>query len=140
MKFEEYKIMYEAEDTHWWYQGLRAVMFSLLGLDRAPRSIRILDAGCGTGGNLAALRAAGFEQIDGFDFSADAVHFCRERGLARVCQGSAMQIPYPSNAYHLAISCDVINDEGITGEMAALCELFRVLRPGGRLFLWQWVD
>jgi SAM-dependent methyltransferase len=128
--------MYEAEDTHWWYRGMRGVMFAMLGLDRAhARTLHILDAGCGTGGNLHALEKAGYHNIEGFDLSPIALEFCRKRGLANVRPGSITGIPFPDNSFDLVISCDVVTDAGTDNEMTALHELFRVLRPGGRLFL-----
>ncbi len=136
MEFEEYKIMYEAEDTHWWYRGLRGAIFTMLRLDRLKsRNPAILDAGCGTGGMLVALREAGFSNVEGFDFSEAALHFCRERGLENVRQGSITDIPFPSSAYDVAISCDVLNDAGIPDDNVAVRELYRVLKPGGKLFL-----
>jgi len=136
VEFDEYQIMYEAEDTHWWYQGLRGVMFTLLGLRRDKgRRLRILDAGCGTGGNIHALRQAGYSDVDGFDFSPVALHFCRQRGLESVRQGSITDMPYGEGSYDIIISCDVLNDAGTEDEATALRELYRVLRPGGRLFL-----
>ena len=136
MEFEEYRIMHEAEDVHWWYRGLRGVMFTLLRLDRGKgREKTILDAGCGTGGNMYALEQAGFSHVLGFDYSPDGLYFCRKRGLDNLCQSSLMAIPFPDNALEIAISCDVINDEGLPDEMQALRELYRVLAPGGRLFL-----
>jgi SAM-dependent methyltransferase len=136
VEFEEFKIMYEAEDTHWWYRGLRGVMFRLAGLNGPRRrSLRILDAGCGTGGTLHALQEAGFRDLEGFDINPPALHFCRERGLSNVRLGSIMDIPFESDSFDLAISNDVLNDAGTSNEMAALRELYRVLKPGGRLFL-----
>jgi SAM-dependent methyltransferase len=128
--------MYRAEDSHWWYRGLRASMLSLLRLDpqRDP-DLRILDAGCGTGGNLAFLRRLGFGNLDGFDYSEHALHFCRARGLNDVRQGSATEIPFGSGTYDVVISCDVLNDAGVQDEITALQEIRRVLRPGGRLYL-----
>ncbi|MFL5732146.1 MAG: methyltransferase domain-containing protein [Chloroflexia bacterium] len=136
MEFEEFRIMYEAEDRHWWYRGLRGVMFSLLGL-KDPRSTswRILDAGCGTGGNLEALRSAGFAHSEGFDVNPPALHFCGMRGLTNVQLGSIMEIPYQADSFDAVISCDVLNDAGTSNEAGALVELYRVLKPGGRLFL-----
>ncbi|HYP19805.1 MAG TPA: class I SAM-dependent methyltransferase [Chloroflexia bacterium] len=138
MEFEEYRIMREAEDVHWWYRGLRGVMFALLRLDNAARrgrGRRMLDAGCGTGGNMAALERAGFTQVLGFDYSSHGIYFCRQRGLDNLCQSSLMSIPFRDNSLEVIISCDVINDEGLPDEMQALRELYRVLAPGGRLFL-----
>lgn len=136
MEFEEYKIMYEAEDTHWWYRGMRGVMFRLLNLRPQPSNQpRILDAGCGTGGNLYALEQAGYTDLSGFDLSPIALEFCRKRGLDHVRQGSITDIPFNNNTFDIIVSCDVVTDAGTDNEMTALQELYRVLRPGGRLFL-----
>lgn len=136
MEYAEYKIMFEAEDTHWWYRGLRGVMGTLLNLDRAVRKQpRILDAGCGTGANLAALEARGFRNAEGFDLSPIALEFCRQRGLTKVREGSITNIPFAENSFDIVISCDVVTDAGTDNEMTAFEELYRVLKPGGRLFL-----
>ncbi len=136
MEFEEFRIMYEAENTHWWYRGLRGVMFQLLGL-RNPRnrSIKILDAGCGTGGTLQALMNQGFTNLEGFDINPPALHFCKQRGLRNVKLGSITDIPFESDKFDAVISSDVICDAGTSNEATALHELYRVLKPGGRLFL-----
>ncbi|MEO8284984.1 MAG: class I SAM-dependent methyltransferase [Chloroflexota bacterium] len=136
MEYQEYKIMYEAEDTHWWYRGMRGVMFRLLHLSHKPvRQPRILDAGCGTGGNLQALKSAGYRNIAGFDLSPIALEFTRKRGLENVRQGSITGIPFEDNGFDIAISCDVVTDAGTDNETVALKELYRVIKPGGRLFL-----
>ena len=136
MEYEEYKIMYEAEDTHWWYRGMRGVMSTLLGLGKAQgKRAHILDAGCGTGGNLHALRERGFDNLEGFDLSPVALEFCHQRGLHHVRPGSITDIPYEDRSFDLVISCDVVTDAGTDNEGRALSELYRVLKPGGRLFL-----
>lgn len=128
--------MYEAEDTHWWYRGLRGVMSTLLGLGTAKRKdFPILDAGCGTGGTLHSLAKRGFTNLEGFDLSPIALEFCHKRGLDNVRQGSITAIPFDDKRFDLVISCDVVSDAGTDNEMQALSELFRVLRPGGRLFI-----
>jgi SAM-dependent methyltransferase len=111
-------------------------MFEMLGLRRGSlRQPRIVDAGCGTGGTLHALELAGYRDIFGFDLSPIALQFCQKRGLQNVKQGSITKIPFDSNTFDIAYSCDVVTDAGTDNEMAALGELYRVLKPGGRLFL-----
>lgn len=128
--------MFEAEDAHWWYRGLRQVLTSLLRLDTTEgRKSRILDAGCGTGGNLAALLGSGHPHVEGFDLAPNALHFCHARGLTNVRLGSITQIPFDDESFDIVYSCDVLNDAGTQNEAAALQELRRVLRPGGRVFL-----
>ncbi|HEX2514418.1 MAG TPA: class I SAM-dependent methyltransferase, partial [Chloroflexota bacterium] len=53
----EYEAMYRLEDGLWWYSGMRRITAAALGgrLSGAAGPLRILDAGCGTGGNLAWL-------------------------------------------------------------------------------------
>src|SRR4051812_48972219 len=52
VKESAYREHYEVEDRHWWYRGRWAVVEALLSQADLPPRPRILDAGCGTGGNL----------------------------------------------------------------------------------------
>jgi SAM-dependent methyltransferase len=54
----EYEAMFAVEDRHWWYVGVRREVERWLdGLPTAAGArLRVLDAGCGTGGLLANLR------------------------------------------------------------------------------------
>ena len=91
VKPAEYRRMYEAEERQWWYAGQRAIVLALL--ERARRSaapLRLLDAGCGTGYNLVALQALG--RTVGLDLSAEALGFCRTRGV-RAVRGSVLVLP-----------------------------------------------
>ncbi|HMA35239.1 MAG TPA: class I SAM-dependent methyltransferase [Chloroflexia bacterium] len=136
MDFREFEVMYRAEGQHWWYRGLRDVLFRHTGLARPDsRAWHILDAGCGTGGTLAALRRSGHLYAQGFDYNESAIYFCRQRGLHNVRQGSITAIPFPDGEFDLAISNDVLCDTGTSNEAQALGELYRVLKPDGRLFL-----
>jgi SAM-dependent methyltransferase len=47
----------------------------------AKRDIAILDAGCGTGGVLTALKRAGYSRLRGLDLSEHAILISRERGF-----------------------------------------------------------
>ena len=50
-----YSRMAEVEDEHWWFVARRKIVASLIrGLD-LPQWARILEIGCGTGGNLEIL-------------------------------------------------------------------------------------
>jgi len=138
MQPHEYETMYRAEDRHWWYVGLRTVMLSLLNLPRRPhneaeRQYHILDAGCGTGGTLGKLWR--YPHAQGIDYSPLAVEFCHQRGLHNVQQGSVTAIPQQDSSLDLLISLDVLCDEGTPPESFALREFYRVVKPGGRLYL-----
>jgi SAM-dependent methyltransferase len=78
----EYHRMAQLEAQLWWYTSLHADL--LATIERhfgARRDIRILDAGCGTGGFLDYLRRHGFTDCGGLDISPLAVEFCRQQGL-----------------------------------------------------------
>jgi len=52
-----------------------------VSFDALDSSIRIMDAGCGTGTLARLLSKAGYKHIDGFDLSEDMVEFARNTGL-----------------------------------------------------------
>ncbi len=134
MQAHHYPILYEVEETHWWYVGRRQIISALL--ERISTSLnnpnpKILDVGCGTGGNLRMLAKHG--RVEGVDISQDAVDFCHERGLDTVRLGAAEQLPYEDNSFDIITSLDVI--EHLDDDVEGLREIKRVLRPDGRVLL-----
>ena len=80
---EEYEKMFRLEGQLWWYRSLHERVEETLHRHFGNRrDIRILDAGCGTGGLLDFLRRRGYANLRGIDGSADAVAFCQERSLS----------------------------------------------------------
>lgn len=63
--------MSAAEGEHWWFAGRREIIRQLIA-DRVPisRNLRILEAGCGTGGNLGMLRE--FGNVTAFEYDDEA--------------------------------------------------------------------
>jgi len=134
MQAHTYAIMREVEDHHWWFVGRRRIIASWVESvcrDIGKRRPRILDVGCGTGANLQML--AEFGVAEGVDVSAEALDFCRARGLGRVRQGAAESLPYEDAQFDLVTGLDVV--EHLDDDVAGLREMFRVLRPGGRALL-----
>jgi SAM-dependent methyltransferase len=132
VKPAEYRRMFEAEERQWWYAGQRAIALALFEPWVGDRRLRLLDAGCGTGYNLLAL--ARFGTTLGVDLSADAVAFCRERGV-RALRGSVLRLPFADAAFDAVTSFDVIYHDWVQDEREALAEMARVLRPGGALLV-----
>ena len=134
MQSHHYPILYEVEETHWWYVGRRRIIQYLV--EQICTTLnnpnpRILDVGCGTGANLKMLRAYG--RAEGVDISEQAVDFCRERGLESVKLGAAEQLPYESGSFELVTALDVV--EHLDDDVAGLREMRRVLSRDGRLLL-----
>ena len=156
MNFEEYEVMYQVEDHHWWYLGMEHITCQLLerylpqsDTAFAPRqathpaaggemgtagdcSRKILDAGCGTGAVMKYL--ARYGEATGFDFSAEALKFSHQRAHTRLAQASVLEIPFASQCFDLIVSFDVICEMGVDDEQALL-EFRRILKPGGLVML-----
>src|SRR6476659_989611 len=84
-----YPILYQVEQSHWWYVGRRKIIARFVEAicsEVKDRRARILDVGCGTGANLLLLSQYG--DAEGVDISEDALSFCRERGLNNVKLGA----------------------------------------------------
>lgn len=95
-------------------------------------SARILDCGCGTGSNLDMLRP--FGKPVGFDLTRIGTEFARAHGH-RVAQASIGEIPFRSGSFDLATSFDVFQVLPDAVERAAIAEMWRVVKPGGRILL-----
>lgn len=140
MRQSAYREHFEAEDHHWWFRGRRAVVRALLSRTPLPPQPWILDAGCGTGGNLGRYACLG--EAWGVDPSPEAVRFCRERGLENIYEASLEQLPFDDGSFDLVIATDVI--EHVEGEQRALSELCRVAKPRGAMlltvpaYMWLW--
>ena len=137
MQAQDYADLYALEESHWWFEGMRDVTSALLDPVCPLGPVReILDAGCGTGGMISWLRryAAG-GRVAGVDVSADAIAFCRRRGLGDVAQASVMALPFADSTFDLVTSFDVLVQlPGEGSDELALREMCRVLRPGGIAF------
>lgn len=134
MKPEEHDIMRAVEDRYWWYQALRRHVVD--SLTAWPPSFSLLDAGCGTGGMLSAVRAR-FPQAEltGIDQSQHALDLAAARNnRAHLVQASVHDLPFPENRFDVVLSIDVWSHAGVDDALAAH-ETSRVLRPGGKLIL-----
>ena len=100
---------------------------------------RVLDLGCGDGWacRLIADRAGASCRMVGLDVSDEMVQraaaLSRQfRNLTFVC-GSAERLPYADGSFTKVLSVSAFYY--IQGQERALAELFRVVAPGGRLFI-----
>ncbi|WP_191908766.1 class I SAM-dependent DNA methyltransferase [Larkinella humicola] len=125
--------MFQVERKLWWYRILhQKVIRQIQAHFPDSQSIHILDAGCGTGGLLDALRQAGYPNSAGFDASTDAVSFSRERKVA-VEQHDLRDVAtfQPGKTFDVIVCNDVLyffNDE----QIRQILRVFRQrLRPGG---------
>lgn len=128
----EYETMFEVEDSYWWYEGIRKVACTLLeNFLPQRRGLKILDAGCGTGGNLKILER--FGTVYGIEVSKTAIGFLKRRGFSRFAAGCVTEMPFRSGAFELLTTFYV--NEYVGNDRDAFREYFRVLKPGGFLYV-----
>jgi SAM-dependent methyltransferase len=133
VEMEEYARIAAAEDDHWWYRNTRALVGDFLS-PWLTRSQRILDAGCGPGGNGAWLAQHG--TVVGVDVSPDALAFVRaRRPETRPVRASLEALPFPSASFDVIVGITVLYT--IDDDQAAFGELARVLAPDGALLLFE---
>jgi SAM-dependent methyltransferase len=121
-----------------WYEHLYAILHAILRAELAPRAgaarPRALDAGCGTGFQTAILVELGYA-THGLDLSAGLLHRARQGvPAAALAQADLTALPYPDATFD-AVACCGSTLSFVAEPAAALAELGRVLRPGGRLLL-----
>ncbi len=136
MNPREYLAMFEVEDRHWWYRGVRCDVANAMARFAPPAggSGRLLDAGCGTGGLLAGLRESHARTETGIDISMEGLSLARSRGLRRLVRGSVSRLPFASGAFDVITSIDVLAHREVD-EREALSEFRRCLKEDAVLIL-----
>jgi SAM-dependent methyltransferase len=138
MRTEDFEYLYELEASFWWFSGMREVARALLDPYCPPGRARdVVDAGCGTGLNLAWLRRySGGRAVVGVDLSAAALDFCRRREHGPLIQSTVTALPFAPSSFDLVTSFDVlVQIPGDGADELAAAEMWRVLRPGGVAFV-----
>jgi SAM-dependent methyltransferase len=121
----EVRKLAELEGDHWWYRERRHL------LARGVRGLRpgtALDVGAAGGGNTRVLRRLGW-RATALEYGAEGAGVARERGLPTL-RADATALPVADAALDLVVAFDVL--EHIDDDAAAVREVHRVLRPGGR--------
>jgi SAM-dependent methyltransferase len=147
MRREDYLMMAQLEDDHWWYRGLRDLLTRLIrpyssSFGAAPR---IFDLGCGTGANLRMLaRSYPTSQLYGLDISSFAVKLAsRKCPVAEIYPGDLRNPLLPADSFHCVISCDALYVPGLRASFSGLQKVIERIEVGGIFVLhlpaYQWL-
>jgi 2-polyprenyl-3-methyl-5-hydroxy-6-metoxy-1,4-benzoquinol methylase len=132
----EYEVMAEVETNHWWYRILHSLVLESIERELMSPNIHVLDAGCGTGGLMHSLKAAGYRQVKGFDLSPIAVDICQKRGLdvqlASLNDIATIQAP---SKFDVIISNDTLYYLSSDQQLAFLKNANTRLNRGGLLLM-----
>jgi 2-polyprenyl-3-methyl-5-hydroxy-6-metoxy-1,4-benzoquinol methylase len=97
-----------------------------------PDQPRLLDVGCALGFMLTEAKKLGWEAV-GVETSEFAARYASEHTGCTVLVGNLQNAQVPSNSFDVVTLMDVI--EHVPNPCDLLNEVFRVLRPGGTIFL-----
>ena len=127
--------MAKLESCHFWFLGRRDILEHILnigGVTSGDAKLQILDAGCGTGGNLDWLNKYG--QAWGVDGSPYACTYSAEKHAGHVVRGTLPDgLPFCEESFDLITLLDVL--EHLDDDIAALQKLSSLLKPGGHLLV-----
>jgi SAM-dependent methyltransferase len=141
-----YDRMHALEASHWWFVARRAILSSLLeNLVVDKFDTAILEAGCGSGGNLSML--ARFGEVDAFEFDEVSRRAAATKSGLEIQFGCLPdKIPFGSRGFDLIGVFDVL--EHVEADGSSLAALAGRLRERGKIlvtvpafpFLWSMHD
>jgi SAM-dependent methyltransferase len=137
-----YQRLDQLEGGHWWFCARRNIIAAVI--ERfAPRKakLKLLEAGCGTGGNLQMLQR--FGALDAFELDDAARDIAKSKLPIDVKSGMLPDgIPYAPGQFDVVAAFDVL--EHVEKDVESLARLGEQLSPGGRLIMtvpanpWLW--
>ena len=132
MQAEKYYEMSRIQERHWWFNGRRFLIRSVLENLNLEKNISVLEIGCGTGANLSVLKQFGTV------YAAEMDSFSRE--YARGKYGVNVEygrlpdvVPFADKKFDLICMFDVL--EHVDNDHEALMALSSRLNKNGRILL-----
>ena len=143
MEHKLFHQMSQLEEVHWWFVGRRAILDALIKRLALPNHATILEAGCGTGGNLAMLNHYG--KVSGIEYDTIARELSVRRQIGTIVAGCLPNIlPFREQQFDMVALFDVL--EHLKEDIASLKALRSRLKSNGWLILtvpanpWMWSD
>ena len=129
--YKNWANLYDTDMSSWGYAYPLQLNKILTNKLRLKKTIKILDAGCGTGYVAEVLNKLNYKNITGIDFSEEMLAIARSKKIYKklICQSLNEKIELRSKQFELII-CTGVLTSGHVGPNA-INELVRLLKPQG---------
>lgn len=104
-------------------------------LAECPKGSRVLDAGCGTGELLKKLRESGFHAVGLEPAEGMRTLACERNPGLEVLDGVITELPFDDASLDVILAIEVLRYLHPDDVQRAWREMFRVLKPGGRVIV-----
>lgn len=127
-----FREMADVQERHWWFAARRDILAAVIHSLRLPFPARVIEIGCGTGGNLAMLGR--FGGVSGVETNPFARRYAQQLTGIDVSSGELPgPLPYRGRSFDLVCLFDVL--EHVADDSAGLTAAGRLASPGGRVLL-----
>ena len=133
---DEYDRMAAVEENLWWYKCLHHLVLRQVEEHFESKNVKIVDAGCGTGGLMNFLIKHQYSNIQGLDISRDAINICKKAKL-NVFTESIQNIKshFRDRSIDLIISNDTFYFLSEMERKKLLRDFYELLNPNGLVIL-----
>jgi len=129
---DAYTKMADVEGRHWWFVARRKIIRKIIESLGLPRDAKILEVGCGTGGNLELL--SWFGEVTAVEVDAEARRIAKERCVGRVVAGQLPDgLDLGGQKFDLIVLLDVL--EHINDDVGSLVALKKSLKKEGKILI-----
>jgi SAM-dependent methyltransferase len=125
------KAAWRGEPSYVWRDGQARRLMMVLDAAGERLKGRVLENGCGVGMYVERL-APYCGQVVGMEIEIERARIAAQRG-GDILSGAGEALPFPEGSFDVVLSHEVL--EHVQDDAAALSEMVRVLRPGGRMLL-----
>ena len=130
MEVEVYKRWDEENQKHWWFEGRKKIIYSILKNNIRKNDLKILDFGCGVGVNTKMLTE--FGDVTCFDPSPEAIKFLKRKFNNDKKVLVEDSLDNCSEKFDLIIAADVV--EHIENDNEEIIKLHKLLKSDGLFF------
>jgi SAM-dependent methyltransferase len=134
LKSDQFQVHVAVEDRHWWFVGRRKIILDVAAAVVPPsKQHLVIDVGCGTGANAAALGRR--YRCVGIDVSDEAIRAARSRfpDMEFICGAAPEALGALAGDADLWLLSDVI--EHIPDDLGFVAALVEAMKPGAFLML-----